>query len=178
MSFFAIGVGGLAGYSSYMSGQAVNASAIQSQKNTRRRYKLKGDIAKSQMEEQRELAFEKMTEVTRSFMKTKGTLEAVQAETMVGGNVQKRLSHAANREASEEKGQIAKVADVNIINIAQSMIADKVDSEAMLMEAESKKKGSMELLLGAGLAAGTTFVDMGGVSSFNSFTSKSGIKET
>jgi len=148
--------------SSHLSSQSTNAQAEASQANTRRRYELKSKIAENQMEEQKSLAMEKMTEVTRSFLKTKGTMEVVQAETMVAGNVAKRLKGAARTEASEAKGQIAKVTNRNIQNIAQDMIAEKVDSEALLMEAESRKKSSLTMLLDAGMAGASTYVGMGG----------------
>lgn len=167
MSFFFAGsMAVVAGTGAYMSGKTANASAEATQDNVNRRYLLKSNVAKNQMEEQKSLAFEKMTEVTRGFLKTKGTMEAVQAETMVTGNVAKRLKGAARTKASEQKGQIAKTTNANIVNIAQDMIATKVDSEAQLMEAESKKKSSLQLLADAGIAGGSTFVGAGGMAGF------------
>lgn len=174
MSFwFAGGMAVMAGAGAYMDGKASNAQAENSQNNTRRRYALKSNNAKNQMEEQKSLAMEKMTETTRKFLLTKGTMATVQAESMVGGNVAKRIAHKNRREMNEEKGQIAKVTNSNIVNIAQNMLAEKVDTEAMLMEAESRKKSSGQIMLDMGIAAGSTFISAGGASGF----AKSGIKK-
>ncbi len=172
--YFAGGMALLSGGATYLNSQADNASAELAQDNTYRRYAIKKGIAENKMEEQRTLAMEKMTEVTRSFLKTKGTMEAVQAETMVGGNVAKRMKASTRRESSEEKGQVAKVADVNIQNVAQDMLAEKVDSEALLMEAESRKKSSLTMLIDAGVAGASAFASAGGMSGFNQ--SNTGIK--
>lgn len=156
-SMVAVSVG-----STVASGMAANESAENAQENANRRYAMKNANAGNQMDEQKSLAFEKMTEVTRGFMKTKGTMEAVQAETMVGGNVQKRLKGAARRESSEAKGQVAKVANANIKNIAQGMLAEKIDTDAMLMELESRKKSSLQIAVDAGVTGVGTYVGLGG----------------
>lgn len=173
--FFAGGMAILGGTATYLNGKATNASAEAGQENTRRRYLLKGKNAENQIEEQKSLAMEKMTEVSRQFFKTKGTMEAVRSETMVTGNLAQRLKNQARTDASEAKGQVAKVTNANIVNIAQDMIAEKVDSEAMLMELENKKKSSMQLLLDSGLSAASSFVGAGGMSGFT--TSTTGTKK-
>lgn len=178
MAFFAAStwvVGGLAAASAYSSYSAASEqdennaiSAAQQQANTKRRYAIKSKISKSQMEEQRSLAMEKMTEVTRNFLATKGTMETMQAETMVAGNVAKRLKASARTTASEEKGQVAKVADSNITNIAQDMLSEKVDSEALLMQSDYKRKSTLSMLTNAGIAGVSTFVGAGGLTNTSS----------
>lgn len=155
-SLVAVSVG-----SSVATGIAGNNAAEAGQKNANRRYAMKGKNAENQMDEQKSLAFEKMTEVTRGFLKTKGTMQAVEAETMVTGNVAKRLKGAARRESSEAKGQVAKVANANIKNIAQDMLAEKIDTEAVLSELESRKKSSLQIAIDAGVAGVGTYVGLG-----------------
>jgi len=177
MSFMyvAIGTAALSAGATYMSGEAANASAEAGQANAKRRFALKSKNAENQMEEQKSLAMEKMTEVTRQFLLTKGTMEVARAESGVGGNVAQRLKMQANTDASEAKGQVAKVTNSNIVNIAQDMIAEKVDTDAMMMELESRKKSSLQLLVDSGLAGASTFVSMGGMSGFTE--SKVGVKK-
>ena len=104
------------------------------------------------MEEQNQLALEKMTAVTRQFIKAKGTAKAIQAETMVGGNVAKIAKADMRLKESETKGKVAKEIDTNVINIAQGMIAKKIDTEALVAEALSKKKSGMSLLTDSAMA--------------------------
>jgi pimeloyl-CoA synthetase len=150
MAFFAAGTwaaisAGTAAYGAYSSAQAQNKASEVAQDNATRRYALESGVAESQMEEQQELALEKMTEITRGFLKAKGQATAVQAETMVTGNVAKRLEADRRIKESEAKGKVAKEIDTNVINIAQGMIANKIDTEAILAEAESKKKNSLAI---------------------------------
>lgn len=134
------GMGALSAFSSYSGAKAQNRAASQAQANASRRYALQANIAKNQMEEQQSIAMEKMTDITRSFVLAKGKAKTIQAETMVGGNVQKRLAHQTAMKSSEAKGKIAKEIDTNVVNIAQDMLAKKIDTEAVIAEAESKKK--------------------------------------
>lgn len=179
MAFFAastwvaVGLGGAAAYSSYANGQANNASAQAGQENAWRRYAIQSENADAQGQEQHQLALEKMTEVTRMFLANRGKMEVAQAETMVGGNVAKRLAKQNATDASEEKGQIAKTANANIVNIAQNLLGDKVDTEAQVMEFQSRKKSSMQLLLDAGVSGVSTFASFGGMDAF----AESGIKK-
>ena len=185
MAFYMIGFG-LAAVGSYSANAAANASADAAQDNANRRYALNASVAENQMEEQKSLAMEKMTEVTRGFLITRGTMDAVQAETMVGGNVQKRLKAQNRLDASEAKGQVAKTTNRNIQNIAQDMLAEKVDTEALLMEAESRKKSSLAMLVEAGGAGLSAYASLGGTYGTTAttspidnyvFTNSSGIKD-
>jgi len=149
MSFVAVsfagGTGALGAYSSYMGKVAGNEDANQAESNASRRYEIKAGIAENQMEEQNQIALEKMTDVARQFLKARGTAKAVQAESMVGGNVQRRLEMDNRMKESETKGRIAKEIDTNVINIAQGMLAEKIDTEAMISEALSRRKSGMKM---------------------------------
>lgn len=172
-STWAIGLGVASAGMTYMNGMANNASAQNGIDNANRRYALKSKNAENQMEEQKSLALEKMTEVTRAFLKNKGTMKAAQAETMVGGNIAKRLKHQNARQASEEKGQVAKTTNANIVNIAQGMLSERVDTEAQVRELESRKKSSLNLLIESGVSGVSTYVGAGGMDTFV----ESGIKK-
>lgn len=150
MAWAAIAVGTSA-YGVYSAAEAGNAAADSAQQNASRRYAMQAGIAENQMEEQQTIAMEKMTEVTRKFLVAKGQAKAVQAETMVGGNVQKRLKADRRLKESEAKGKIAKEIDTNVVNIAQDMLAKKIDTEAIMAEAESKKKNAFTEAAIAGL---------------------------
>lgn len=147
----ALGSASLAIGSSVMQSNAANKQARQAQENASRRYAMQGATAQMQMDEQQSLAFEKMTEVTRQFLVSKGTMQAAQAETMVGGNVQKRLEAQRRTTESETKGQIAKQANANIVNIAQGMLAQKIDTDAITAELQARKKSTLTIAAEAGI---------------------------
>jgi len=155
MSFVAVsfagGTGALGAYSSYMGNVAGNESANQAASNASRRYEIKAGIAENQMEEQNQIALEKMTDVARQFLKARGTAKAVQAESMVGGNVAQRIESESRIKESEVKGKVAQEVDTNIINIAQGMLAEKIDTEAMINEALSRKRSGAEILVNTGI---------------------------
>lgn len=149
---FGFTVAAISAYSSYSANRASNQAAGRAQENARRRYLLQSGVAKNQMEEQKMMALEKMTEVSRKFLEAKGRATVVQAETGVTGNVQKRLAGIQRTKESEVKGKVAKEIDTNVVNIAQDMLAKKIDTEAMIAEAEAKKKSSLTMLTEAGIA--------------------------
>lgn len=161
MSFVAVSFAGMAGvsaYSAYESGKAQNRAVDRANKNATRRYEIKSGIANNQMEEQNQMAMEKMTDVARKFLQAKGTARAVQAESMVGGNVQKIMASDLRAKEAETKGRVAKEINTNIINIAQGMIAEKIDTEAMIAESMSKSKSRLSILTDTAVAG------MGGAS--------------
>lgn len=172
MAFFATStwvVAGMTAAGSVMQSQAANKQAKQAQQNASRRYGLNASIAQNQMEEQRSLAMEKMTEVSRKFLLAKGTMQAVQAETMVGGNVQKRLEAQRRTTESETKGQVAKQANANVLNIAQGMLAKKIDTEATIAELEARKKNSLTIAMEAGLTGAQSAISFeSGLKNLNS----------
>lgn len=137
---------GVSAYGAYQSAVAGNEQADRASDNARRRYEVKSGISKNQMEEQQTIALEKMTDVTRQFMKARGQAKAIQAETGVAGITEQKKIFDFGAKESETKGRVAKEIDTNVINIAQGMLADKVDTDAMIQEALSKKKGSLSIL--------------------------------
>ena len=139
--------GGIGGTSAFLGAKAQNESIEQAIENSQRRYALKKSIAENQMTEQEQEAMSKMTDVARAFLKAKGTAKAVQAESGVGGNVQKIKEFQLASKESEAKGKVAKEIDTNVINIAQDMLANKIDTEAMIDEAISQGSYGANFLL-------------------------------
>jgi hypothetical protein len=153
MAFYLAGGMAVAGaYTAYSANQSANRSADLAAGNASRRYALKANIAENQMEEQNSMAMEKMTDVARNFLKARGTAKAMQAESMVGGNVTKRIEVNNRMKESETKGKVAKEVNTNILNIAQDMLAEKIDTEALIAEALSKKKNGMQMLTDSAMA--------------------------
>ena len=141
MSFWVAGsMAVVSAYGASETTKANNRSASRSQANTTRRYLIKAGIAQDQMEEQQQFAVEKMTDVTRQFLVAKGRATAIQAEAGVDGVSSQRQQSVMRTKASEEKGKIAREIDTNVVNIAQDIMADRIDSMAQIDEAESRKK--------------------------------------
>jgi len=163
-------------YSASESAKANNEAMSQTQDNAVRRYELQADIAEQQMEEQQGIARDKMTDVTRAFLVAKGKSTAIQAETMVGGNVSQKLEAVERTKYSEAKGKVAKEVDTNVINIANDMLAKQVDTEAIISEAESKKKNVFTSMLTGGVSGAISGYQMG--SSISSPTTSVGVKST
>ena len=134
------GTAALGAYGANESANAANDAADATALNASRRYELEAGVAQNQMDEQQQLATEKMTDVTRAFLKAKGTAKAVQAETGTSGNVSKRMRSVDRLKESEAKGKIAKEIDTNVVNIAQGMLASKIDTEATIADAMASKK--------------------------------------
>jgi hypothetical protein len=174
----AVGMAAVSAYSSMESAKAQNKAANRAQDNANRRYALEAGVAEGQMEEQQQLALEKMTDITRGFLKAKGQATTVQAETMVTGNVAKRLEADRRIKESEAKGKVAKEIDTNVINIAQGMIANKIDTEAILAEAESKKKNSLAIATDMVVAGGQGYMAGSSIQKGFSGTPKVGVKGT
>ena len=169
MSFLYVGVAGagIGGASEVLGAEAQNDSIEQAIKNSQRRYALKSSIARNQMTEQEQEAMGKMTDVARAFLKAKGTAKAVQAESGVGGNVQKIQEFQLASKEAETKGKVAKEIDTNVINIAQDMLANKIDTEAMIDEAISQGSYGAGFLLDA--VTGAVGGASSGISIANSF---------
>ena len=135
----------LSAYSAKQSADAQTASGKRQVANAERRYALQADVAENQMEEQQELALEKMTDITRQFLVAKGRSKVVQAEAGVTGVTAERMKRVMATKESEAKGKVAKEIDTNVINIAQGMIARKIDTEAMVAEGLAKQKDSLQI---------------------------------
>lgn len=154
MSFVATTfVGGASAIGTYTSAIENNKASNRAIENANRRYAMDSMVSINQMEEQNAIALEQMTEVTRKFLAAKGKAKAIQAETMVGGNVEKRLKADLRLKESETKGKIAKEVNTNIINIAQGMIANKIDNDALINEALAKKRTGLALVTDVSLSA-------------------------
>lgn len=159
----------ISAYGAYSSSQAANRGAAIAEDNANRRYLMQSGIAEAQMEEQAGIARDKMTEISRAFLQAKGKATAIQAETMVGGKTAQRIAATTRTKFSEAKGKVAQEVDTNVMNIAQGMLAKKIDTEAMIMEARNKKQNVYINTLGgaiqgaaSGYMLGTTIAGAGG----------------
>ena len=161
MAWVAVGIAVVGAYSANQSSKATNKASEQAQENERRRYLLQSGIAKNQMEEQQGIALEKMTDISREFIKAKGTATAVQAESGVSGNVQQRMKSIQNTKASEAKGKVAQEVNTNVINIANGMLAKKVDTDAIIAEAESRKQNVAVNTIIGGISGAVSGYSMG-----------------
>lgn len=175
MSGMITAVAGTAIVGAYSSSQATKASNRASEQNARltreeakRRYALESGIAQQQMSEQQNLAMEKMTDISRAFLLASSQDKVIQAETGVGGNVQQRMEAINRTKASEAKGQVAKELDTNVINIANGMLANKIDTEAILAKAQAEKKSAALAILSGAISGAST-----GLQIFGAFSSAS-----
>jgi len=142
--------------------EANNAAMQQTQENASRRYDIQGSIAQNQMQEQAVFARDAMTDISLKFLKAKDTAKTAILESGTTGNSKKRILRNYDIQASKAKGKVAQDANTNVINIAQGMIAKKIDTEAVIASAEANKKSSLGILVDAGLAGVGTYQSMGG----------------
>ena len=141
--------------------KANNRAMGAAQDNANRRYALQANQSESMMEEQQIIARDKMTDVTRAFLQAKGKATAIQAETMVTGASSQRVAAVQRSKFSEAKGKVAQEIDTNVINIANGMLTDKIDTEAMISEAESKKKNVFTETVLGGISGAVSGYSMG-----------------
>lgn len=147
---------------------AANKSAKATEKEAARRYALKRGIATNQLEEQQGIARDKMTEITQKFLSASGSMQAASGESLTGGNVTSRIKRDLGSKESEAKSKVAQEVNTNVINIAQGMLAEKIDTEAIIGQARlSKKNVLMGTAMGAlqGVSAGSSA--MSGLKSLN-----------
>ena len=136
-------------YSANQSAKAQNRQARLAEENAERRYAIEAGVASQQMEEQQSIAFEKMTDVTRQFLQSQGQAVAIQAETGVSGKTAQRMEAVTRTKFSEAKGKVAQEVNTNVINIAQGMLASKVDTEALIAEARARRRNvGIDTMLG------------------------------
>ena len=137
---------------SIMDSQASNDNQDRIIGETQRRNNIQVGIAENQLENNLVIARDKMTDVSKQFLLAKGQSKVVQAETMVSGNVSKRLDAVRRTKASKAKSDIATDTDTNAINIAQDIMFKQIDSEAQIASANSKKKNTFTMMADAGIA--------------------------
>jgi len=144
-----VGMGTMAAVGSIQASKAQNAAAKMEEDQAKRRYALQSGIAQNQLEEQDNAAIEQMTAISREFMKARGSMAAMMGESDTGGNTQRRLNLALRREESETKGALAKDINTNKINIATGLLADKIDTEAIMQNARAKRISSATMAMNA-----------------------------
>ena len=168
-------------YSSYQSSISNNKAQARTQKEAERRYRLQAGIAGEQIKEQDMIAMEQMTEISKEFLMAKSKALATQAESGVAGNTKGRTMQILSTKESEAKGKVAQSIDVNKINIARDMLANKIDTEAIIRESKARELSNTQILtnmLIAGVQGGAQGYMLGSSlsSSFGSAsTAKSGV---
>jgi hypothetical protein len=150
----------MAGMSAYSSSKTANMSAKAKEAEAKRRYLLQSGTAKNQLEEQQGIARDKMTEITRKFALASGSMQAASGESSTGGNVRLRMSKDLALKESEAKGVVAKEVDTNSINIAQGMLADKIDTEAIIGQAKLSKQNVLLNTAGAMIGGASSGISM------------------
>jgi len=155
-------------FSGYSSAKTANMSAKAQEKEAKRRYALQAGTTKNQLEEQRGIARDKMTEISKQFLAASGSMQAASGESLTGGNVRSRIKRDLGSKESEASIQKLSEVNTNVINIAQGMLAEKIDTEAIIGQARlSKKNVLMETAMGAlqGVSSGSS--SMSGLKSLN-----------
>ncbi len=114
---------------------------------------------------------EQMTDISRKFLEAKGKAVAIQADTGVSGVSAQRSEAITRTKFSEAKGKVAREVDTNIINVANNMLANKIDTEALIAEAESKKQSVFTNTILGAIQGGTSGISMAsGLKSLNTPT--------
>lgn len=151
----------IAAYSAYSSAEAANEQADNQTEAANRKYRLESGVATNQMEEQQVNAMSEMTEVSRAFLQAKSTAEAQRAESGVSGVSAQRAKAVMSTKESEAKGKVAREIDTNVVNIAQGMLASKIDTESIIADANSKKRNVMFDTLMGGVQGGLQGYSLG-----------------
>lgn len=133
-------------YSSSQQSKANNRQQARTQQEAERRYRLQAGISGEQIKEQDMIAMEQMTEVSKEFLMAKSKALATQAESGVAGNTKGRTMQILSTKESEAKGKVAQAIDVNKINIARDMLANKIDTESIIRESKARELSSSQIL--------------------------------
>ena len=133
-------------YSTSQQAKANNKAQARTQEEAERRYRLQASIAGEQIKEQDMIAMEQMTEVSQEFLMAKSKALATQAESGVAGNTKSRTMQILSTKESEAKGKVAQSIDVNKINIARDMLANKIDTESIIRESKARELSSSQIL--------------------------------
>lgn len=141
-------------YGSATAAKAQNEAASRAEANAQQRYNIENSQTVSMMEEQKNMAMSKMTDISRDFVLALGSMEAAYGESETGGNVKKRLQSNLRTKTSEIKDKVATEVNSNIVNLAQGVLASKIDTQAMIAEARASRQnvftqGVMGALSGA-----------------------------
>lgn len=143
--YFAIAMAGVSAYSAYMSSVEQNKSARNAQDEALYRQRVQDRISEGQIVEQKQNAFMAMSEVAQQKMVSMSKQRNAMSESGVTGNVAKRVESVNRLKFTQASNKVQEEATTNIINIANKQLANKIDTEAILREAESKKKSSLSI---------------------------------
>lgn len=133
-------------YSTNQTARANNRSQRITQEEANRRYLFQESIMKDQIEEQDNMALSQMTDLSREFLIAKGKMETTQAESGVSGKSVDRASVILSNKEAEAKSKLATEIDTNKINIARDMMANKIDTEAIIRESKARELSSTQIL--------------------------------
>lgn len=147
---------GVGAYSSYDSAKRQNDATEASAEQARRKYLMENSIATEQIEEQDQIAMEKMTEVSRAFLKAKGSATAIQAESGVTGNVAKRFKADMRKGESESKQNLIRETQTNKENIARGMLANKIDLNTTIANLNAQRVNTTLSTITGGIQMGAT----------------------
>ena len=137
---------------SVLGAQATNRAASQSQQDILDRWEWQAMIGKEQIQEQQQDVLEKTTDITRKFLTTKGKMTAAQAGMGVTGKTAQRMALMTRAEASELKSKVMKEAETNVVNIANNVMAKKLDADANITKLQSQKKSTAAIIFNAASA--------------------------
>ena len=161
-SSIAIGAMAVAGAASaYSSAEAANNQADAQSEAANRKYRLESGVAENQMDEQQSIALQQMTKVNREYMVAKSTAKAQQADMGVAGVSADRGKSVMRTKASEAKGEVASEVDTNVINIAQGMLASKIEAENTIADANAKRRNALFDTVIGGIQGGVQGYGMG-----------------
>ena len=137
---------------SVLGAQATNRAASQSQQDILDRWEWQAMIGKEQIQEQQQDVLSKTTDITRKFLTTKGKMVASQAGMGVTGKTAQRMALMTRAKASELKSKVMKEAETNVVNIANNVMAKKLDADANINKLQSQKKSTAAILMSAAMA--------------------------
>ena len=156
-----VGMAGLGAYSAYAGASNANRQAAIQEENAERKYRLQAGVADQQMTEQQQIVMEQMSDVSREFIVAKSNAQAVQADSGVAGVSQRRMGSVMSTKEQDVKGKVVSEASTNMVNIAQGMLANKVDTESMIAEARSRKRNVITDTVIGGIQGGIQGYTMG-----------------
>jgi len=135
-----IGMGAMGALGASSAASSANAQADLTSEAAQRKYRLESGVATQQMDEQQSIALLKMTDISREFIQAKSTAKVQEAEMGTSGVTSERMERVMSTKASEARGAVAQEVDTNVVNIAQGMLASKIETESTIAQANASRK--------------------------------------
>ncbi len=134
-------VGAVAGgYNAYENAKAQNEAIKTQVKTAERRYRQQKDLTELREIQQQQLAVVAGTKVQRDFMLANGNFIASVAETETSGNSVERIKADLRTKRDEAQGRVIENAQTNILNLANSLSAQREDQMIIAQNAIAKMK--------------------------------------